>query len=410
MAKKLHVKMFGGFFAGYGEETLTFGRQRDSKFEQLFQILMTKPGQGFSKKDIAENLYGREEVENVNASLNNTIFRLRKYLRESPLPSGEYLILHDGMLRFDSEIEVESDVWSFECEARAFEEAQSRGEEADICRRLCALYQGEFLPHLSNELWVIEKSREYGEIYSKALDCLLRYLKEEGDYRSIESLAGRAAEIYPYGGWESWQIVSLIALGCHKEAEKVYREAAVRVQETGGFLSKDQQIRFHKLGVQIRHPEGAAEDIRRCLMEPEPEEGAYNCTLLGFSDCFRMLKRVIAREGPVCFCLFLCTILDAGGCPAGDREYCEKQGEKLCASFKKYLRRGDIYARYSESQYLLLCIGAEKEDVLEIGMRIDVDFRRRCGGRGGISCRLLDDGSMWTAGPFTGAADRLRRF
>ena len=50
--KKLLVKMFGGFSASYGDEVLTFGRQRDSKFGQLFQILMKRPGQGFSKGEI----------------------------------------------------------------------------------------------------------------------------------------------------------------------------------------------------------------------------------------------------------------------------------------------------------------------------------------------------------------------
>ncbi len=94
--KKLTVKMLGGFSASYGEEVLAFGRQRESKFCQLFQILMTRPGQGFSKMDIAESLYGREEVENPNASLNNTIFRLRRYLEESPLPPGGYLTLWGG--------------------------------------------------------------------------------------------------------------------------------------------------------------------------------------------------------------------------------------------------------------------------------------------------------------------------
>lgn len=395
MEKKLSVKMFGGFSAGYGDEVLTFGRQRDSKFGQLFQILMTRPGQEFSKKDVAEILYGREEVEDANASLNNTIFRLRKYLKESSLPAGEYLILKDGVLRFGGEVEVESDVWSFECAAQEFEKEPDRRKKADICKRIYELYRGEFLPQLSNELWVIEKNREHKEIYFRTLDYLFHYLKEEGDYRSIESLAAHAAEIYPCEGWENWQIESLIALGCRKEAERVYQEAAIHVQEMGGFLSKDQQTQFRKMGVCMRNPEGTAEDINKCLMEPEPEEGAYNCTLPGFSDCFRMLKRVAAREGGVCFSLFLCTILDAGGHPANEWGYCEKQGERLRASFKKYLRRGDIYTKYSESQYLLLCIGAEKENVLEIGMRIDVDFRRRCGGHGGVSCRLLDDGKIW---------------
>ena len=232
-------------------------------------------------------------------------------------------------------------------------------------------------------------------MYTVVLGSLLHYLKEEGDSRSIERLAARAAEIYPCEEWEVWQVESLIMQGRHKDAERIYQETAARIQETGGFLFKDQQIKFRKMGSWIQHPGGTAADIARCLAESEPEKGAYCCTLPGFTDCFRMVKRVAAREETVYFSLFLCTILDAGGRPANDREYCKRRGEVLRACFGEHLRRGDVYAKYSDGQYLLLCIGAEKENIQEIGTRIDVDFRKRCGGRGGISCRLLDDGTGW---------------
>ena len=390
MAKKLWVKMFGGFSAGYGDQTLTFGRQRDSKFRQLFQILMTRPGQGFSKRDIAASLYGQEEVEDINASLNNTIFRLRKYLENSPLPSGDYLFLDEGVLRFEGNIEVESDAWSFECVALEFEKEENKEKKIELCKKACEIYQGEFLPWLSNELWVIEKSKAYQKLYFRMLKYLLKHLEEEGDYRSMESISSRAAEIYPEEGWESWQIDSLIALRRHKDAEDVYQKTAVYMRENGGFLSKKQQERFRKIGAKIRQPEGTEEEICRCLMEPEDQQGAYGCTLSGFLDCFRMLKRAIVRGG-ITFSLLLCTLLDPGGHPASDHEYCEKRGRELCASFHTYLRKGDVYTKYSENQYLLLCIGAEKENASEIGTRIDMDFQKRCRGRGRVACRILDE-------------------
>ena len=40
MVKKLWVKMFGGFSASYGDEVLTFGRQKDSKFRQLYLTIV----------------------------------------------------------------------------------------------------------------------------------------------------------------------------------------------------------------------------------------------------------------------------------------------------------------------------------------------------------------------------------
>lgn len=393
--RKLYIKMFGGFSARYGDEALTFGRQRESKFGQLFQVLMTRPGRSFNKKDIAEILYESEQVEDANASLNNTIFRLRRYLKESPLPEGEYLILSNGALRFDGGVKVESDAWSFECAGQEFEAEQDDRKKAEICKRACRLYRGEFLPQLSSEQWVIEKSGEYARLYVQMLKYLLQYLKKEGDFIGVEDLAARAAEIYPYDGWERWQIESLIARGRHQEADRVYQAAVIRMQKAGGFLSKERRLNLQKTGMKVRYPEGTEEDIIRCLAEPELAEGAYHCTLPGFSDCYRMLKRVTTRKGPLYFCLFLCTILGSGGRPSNDRKYCEKMGERLCATFQRCLRRGDVYAKYSENQYLLLCIGAEKEDMLEIGTRVAVDLRRQCGGRGDISCRLLDDGSRW---------------
>ena len=392
--KKLSVKMFGGFTASYGEEVLTFGRQRDSKFGQLFQILMTRPGQGFSKNEIAESLYKWEEVEDSNATLNNTIFRLRKYLAASPLPPGDYLFLRMGVLYIAGEIEMESDVWSFETMARAFETEQDKRKKVELCEKACELYQGEFLPQLSNEQWVIEKSKYYHKLYIFMMEYLFDYLKGEGDYQSIERLAACASEIYPYEGWETWRIDCLVALNHYQEAEALYQQTAAHLQESGGFLSKKQQVQFRKIGRKLRRPEETEENIGKYLVEAAQGLGAYSCTLPGFSDCYHMLKRVIKR-GAVQFSLMLCTILDGNGHPAENRGYCDKQGEKLRESFRAHLRQGDIYARYSENQYLLLCVGAEKEHIGEIGARIDMDFRKRCGGRGGVSCRLLDDGGMW---------------
>ena len=127
------------------------------------------------------------------------------------------------------------------------------------------------------------------------LEYLLRYLKEEGDYRNVEKTAARAARLSPNEGWEIWQTDSLIALGRHKEAGKVYQQIAEHTQEMGGFLSQKQQAQLREVGSRIHQPEGTEKDIGRCLMESGVPEGAYACTLLGFLDCFRMLKRALAR-------------------------------------------------------------------------------------------------------------------
>ncbi len=390
-AKKLSVQMFGGFSAKYGDEILVFGSQGDSKYGQLFQILMTQPKQGISKRNIAEALYNWEKVGNLNATLNNTIFRLRRYLEVSPLPSSEYLLLNGGILRFGGETEIESDAWEFEKTAQKFRKEQDRQKKAELCEKANEIYRGEFLPYLSNEQWVIDKNCYYRELYFEEMEYLCSFLKEEGNYRKLESVSEHIVKIYPNEGWEIWRIVSLAAMNRHEEAKDLYRNVMAYIQKVGNFLSKEQWERLHEAEDMLHQPDRTEEEIRKDLMKEARGQGAYCCTFQGFSDCFHMLRRVMKRE-TIHFCLLLCTILDENGQPVDDCGRCEKLEERLCAVFRNRLRMGDVYTKYCGNQYLLLSVGIEKGDTSEIGARIDRDFRKRCGGRGGISCRLLANG------------------
>lgn len=295
---------------------------------------------------------------------------------------------------FREEIEAESDVWEFECIVREFEKEQDTQRKEELCKRAKELYQGEFLPRLSDEQWVIERNGNYQKQYSVMMKYLLRRLRDEGDHESVEKTAEQAARVCPDEEWKIWQLDSIVSLGRYKEAEALYQEMAAYMQKTGGILSKKNQAWLRKIGERINRADGSETDIRKCLMEETSAEGAYACTFMGFLDCFRMLKRTIAGGG-VKYSLCLCIILDAGGKPAKGRQYCERQSGKLYESFRTCLKRGDIYTKYSDSQYLLLCIGADKKSIHELGERLDLDFRRRCGGRGGVRCTFLDDGDVW---------------
>jgi DNA-binding winged helix-turn-helix (wHTH) protein len=84
----LYVQMFGGFSMTYQGKRLTSHWNQSSKMTQLLQIILLHPENGVSKDTILHALYRREAVENSNASLNNTIFRLRKHLEKIGLAGG----------------------------------------------------------------------------------------------------------------------------------------------------------------------------------------------------------------------------------------------------------------------------------------------------------------------------------
>ena len=85
----LHVQMLGGFSMEYNGKRLASEKNFTSKSSQLLQLLFLHMDDGIPKKVLLDALYGREEVENQNGSLNNTIFRLRRQLEALGLPESE---------------------------------------------------------------------------------------------------------------------------------------------------------------------------------------------------------------------------------------------------------------------------------------------------------------------------------
>lgn len=384
MQSKLNVNLFGGFSAYYGETALTFGKQNNSKFSQLFQLLMTRPKQDFSKRTLIHNMYEADEIENPNDSLNSTIFRLRQYLKKSPLPKGEYFIVKGGTIRFDGPVEVISDVWEFDCLEKDFEKEQDLYKRAECCKQACDLYKGEFLPQLASEQWVMHRANEYKEKYKKMLIFLLEYFKGKKAYGQIEQYASRAMRMYPLEGWEIWVIDSMVAQGHFQEVGNLYQDLVKKVNQIEKFSSIETIQWLKEIEDHVLVNGESPEKIYQNLNEEEGALGAYCCSFLGFTDYFRILKRLSNREN-IQFRILVCNLVKIDGSPIENKSSCLRLGEKLKETFKSHLRIGDVYTKYNINQYLVLCVSANEENIRNIGARIDIDFQKRCNRRYGIS-------------------------
>ena len=388
---KLTVRMFGGFSVSYAMEPLSLGRQTSSKFCQLFQLLLTRPGRQFSKREIVRCLYGQESVENANATLNNTIFRLRRCLEASPLPPGEYLTVGEGMIRFEELVPVDSDVWRFERLARSFERETGREKRIRLAEEACALYTGELLPNLAAEQWVIERDRVCREAYFQMLRYLLEHRQKERNYREIQRLSAAAAAIEPFGQWRLWQVDALVSLGKPEEAKKAYQDLLDRLWESGEPPAEPWMKHLRELESRIRLPREEDDALRRFLEEEDPAAGAYSCPLQSFQDYCRLMERQKERLRTK-YCVLVCTIEGIGKRADVSWQRCAAQGPKLEAAFRACLRMGDVYTRYSAGQYLLFCAGCGAEDTVEIGTRVDIQFQKLCGGRYRAQLRVLKQG------------------
>ena len=118
--------------------------------------------------------------------------------------------------------------------------------------------------------------------------------------------------------------------------------------------------------------------VRRELVEQIQQPGAYCQDFETFKGIYRFLARGIIRSGQKACVILITVVNEEGGSPHLHEkdELMEQLGETIGST----LRIGDVYARYSSSQYLLLVIDTTESQADRVVERIRDQFlagRRR---------------------------------
>jgi DNA-binding SARP family transcriptional activator len=374
--KVLKVKMLGSFSLNYNGKDIVLDRNTVSKTTQLLQIILSYVRDGISKTGLIEILYGREEVENGNGSLNNTIFRLRKQLKAAGLPDSNYIKIKSGICRWDEDIPVQIDCCRFEDLVKKGDQEENENNRMEDYLQACNLYTGEFLPNMIGENWVAVKNIFYRNMYFSCLGKVFRWLKDQGRFEDIYQMSKVAADIYPFENWQIWMIDSLIAMSRYKEAMKVYEETTkLLFDELNLPPSQELLDRFHIMGEKMQQPIEAIEDINHRLREKEMTEGAYYCKYPSFVDAYHIVSRTMERSG-ISVYIMLCTLNNRNNRMYGEKEKDKEISEILQESIRKALRKGDFYTKYNSSQYIIMLSGINQQNCSKVSSRINAVFRK----------------------------------
>lgn len=285
------------------------------------------------------------------------------------MPDYDYIKIEDGFYRWESPAPVWLDVAEFQEKLEKAGEAREPKERAEYLLEACRLYRGELLPALSGEDWVILNSVRYKDMYSQGLSELCEYLKDQRDYETILELTTAAAEIYPFDEWQAFQIDALMGMNRYKEAYRCYEETAKLFFEELGISPSEKMLdQFKEMSGKMEGNFQAAGEIRDGLKEPDHEAGAFYCSLPSFRDGYRLIRRIIERNGQSVF-LMICSLTDGQGRPMENGSKLEVYSRKLHQAIKSSLRRGDSFTKYNPAQFLILLVGTSRENC-------DLIFRR----------------------------------
>lgn len=357
--KRLQAKMFGGLQIHVGDQYLVEKGGRVNKPIELLVYLLLNIGAQTTNEQLMEALWGDDEVENPAGALKNAAYSLRRLLTKVGLDQ-ECIITRDRQYAWNPDVPVDLDVDRFNklYEAAMQNPVVTDEEMVRCCREALALYAGDFLPGLSDRYWLMTRA---GTLRQRYLNMVL-YLSDRllaSDERSgaeeVMNLCSRALLLEPLS--EDIYLRHFTAL------RKLDMKAAVLsyypvvanmfLDEVGQPLPESVReiYRWAAEGANlpmedIRHIQKDLDEITR---DDRPIRGAYFCPYEVFKHMYHMVVRNATRNSEDVILLLVTLVpLEA---PKQEMIRVMLSVKEL---IKNMLRKGDVFARYSRNQYVLM--------------------------------------------------------
>ena len=397
---KIYVQMLGGFSLTVGDKILDLGNNSKANFLKLTEIVMLRGFGGVSKRDLIDGIFGHKALLDENNSLNNLLHQARTQLKKAGMPGKKIIDGKRGVYapEIHADYEYVLDVQEFEDICIKAKNEKKEEKKLSLYRKAFAIYKGELLPEFATDYWVILESVRLKRLYDDVIDFLGKHYKNKEEYEALFELYDKANKIYPDNGWQIEMIDALILRKDYKTAYELYTKCAHYYQdELEVPIPEALRSCYDRLSDNVRVVTDDIRQIQANIVRKDEKLksemgakklGAYLCPFTSFIDVYHVLRRNLERRGSSIF-MMLCTLVDYEGKPIHNQDKLNARAEILEQSLSEGLRKGDVYTKYSPSQYLILLIGTKREDCAIIYQRISRRVKELAGSRAEFRYRIV---------------------
>ena len=374
----LKVQMLGTFSIMLGDAKVDDSSNRSKKIWLLLAYLIYHRDRMVSQEELIQLLWNdEEENDNPSGALKTAFWRARQMLEPLGHAIGkEAIIRKGGGCRWNPSIQTELDTDLFEELCRAGAACEDPEERLEKLYSAVAMYEGCFLNKMNMEPWVSPISAYYHHVYTNALLETLPLLEKQNRLQEVERLCQRAMQDDPYNELlHQFYLRSIANRGEYIRAAAVYEELRQLLYTNLGITpAEETQLIHHEI---LRNLGGYAmlpETIRENLREESPSGGATVCDYNFFRFFYQAEARAAARRGDAVHVAVL-SITDKDGEELARRSL-DRAMENLQLQIQRSLRKSDIMARCSASQFVVLLLQANYENSRMVCERIVRAFSR----------------------------------
>ncbi|MBQ7777966.1 MAG: bacterial transcriptional activator domain-containing protein [Oscillibacter sp.] len=373
------VRMLGTFSIRKGDQEINDSDNRSRKIWLLLAYMIYCRSRAISQEELVNLLWSDEDGSSNPLNALKTMFhRARASLNQLDGTAGHSLIIRrSGNYAWNTDIPFFYDVDEFEKQCRLGTAAEDKETKLAAYRKALELYQGDFLPKLSSEPWVVPISAYFHNLYIQVLLDTIPLLSEAGQHEDIVTLCRKAVEVEPYNEQLYQHLMqALLALERQREAAHVYEDMSQLLFDSFGIMPSDEIRALYRDAVRTINDRALSiSSLRDQLREPPAAKGALLCDYDFFRVIYHAEARALARSGDaVHICLMSATDNKDEELSKRSLDRCmENLQDVICSN----LRRGDIASRCSVSQFIFMLPQANYENSCMVCERVIRAFYRQ---------------------------------
>lgn len=375
----LQVQMLGQFTLRYGDRTISDSDDRSRRVWSLLAYMLYNHGRSFAQEELI-HLYwsNNEKSADPGNALKSIFHRIRTALDKLQPGLGRLLIRRKaGRYFWNNAMPLSLDIEDFEAHFHAAEAAGDDDVRLAEYQAAPALYAGDPLPRMTDEIWTIPIVAYYHSLYTRAAAGAIELLEKQERTAEAVALCRRAIHIEPYQEDLYEHLMrGLLRTGDMKGAMSVYEEMSEQLFAHFGVMPSETLRTLYRQATRtVNDRTLTMDEVCSQLAEPAPHGGAMVCEYDFFKILYRAEARSIARNGHSAnICLL--SVSDKDGEMLARRSL-DPAMNNLQVLVQNNLRRGDVIARCSISQYIILLPQANYENSRMVADRLVSAFYRR---------------------------------
>ena len=370
------MQMFGEFTLTYADKQISCKGSRSKLIWNLLAYLLVHRGELVPAEELIYVLWKREKNENPASAMRTAIHRVRamlnKLVDDSSVP---FLVKKNGGYMWNPEVNTVVDTDTFEKLI-----ASVSGSEDEISAYLAALdvYRGKFLTLQSSELWVMPLQTYYHNLYEALVDGVAPLLEATDRRDECIRLCSEALAIDAYSEKIYQHLMrALLAKGDRQNVIRTYEHMSKLLLATFGVMPDQESKDLYQeaLSADAQTSEISPENAQEQLLERGEINGALVCDYNFFKMMYQAQARSIVRSGLVIHTVLL-TLKPKGAHAVADRSISlamDNLENHLCVS----LRKGDLIARCSSSQFMVMLFSSNYENSCKVCNRFISSFERK---------------------------------